>query len=97
MRPVNLADVEVAASVLMAVAPEERATLMADLIRRADAADQYRQQSQHPHPAFGTGTLMAAAQAFDRAPRPSSLARDALRAYAVVIAALIAHSTHHNS
>lgn len=93
MRPVNLADIEVAARVLMALAPEERVGVMADLIRRADTAERYRKQSRRAHPAFGTGTLMSAAQVFDAAARPLSLGRDELRAYALVIAALIAHDT----
>ncbi len=97
MRPVSLADIEVAASVLMALAPQDRAQRMVALIRRADAADLHRQQSRRPHPAFGTGTLMSAALAFDRAPRPASLSRDALGAYAVAIAGLIAHNTDHIS
>lgn len=94
MRPVTLADIEVAARVLMAVTEQDRPKLMAELITRATVADRHRQQVRRPHPAFGTGTLMSAAQGFATAPRPLCLADDELCAYALVVGALIGFRTY---
>lgn len=94
MRPVNLADIEVAARVLMAVEEDDRPKTMADIIARADVADRWRRKLHRPHPVYGTGTLMSAAQAYSKAPRPLCIARDELYAYAVVIEALVARRTH---
>lgn len=88
MRAVQLADIEAAARVLMAVPVVERAGTMASLLQAADIADRYRKRLRRPHPHFGTGTLMSAAAKHAAAPRPARLTPDALQAFATVVAVL---------
>lgn len=97
MRPVQLADIEMAARVLMCRAPDARAVAMQKMISQAVAAEQFRQTEGKPHPAWGTGTLMSSAAQRTTAPRPSALCADALHAYAIVIQALLAHATYQTS
>ncbi len=91
MRPVQLADVEMAARVLMRSAPNKRAALMLDLIREAEIADAHRQQFGTPHMQFGTGSLLSRAARCDAAPRPPAMNRQVLDAYRAVIDALLSH------
>jgi hypothetical protein len=59
MRPVQLADLEIAARVLAAM--PARQSFIATLCKQADQADAYRKMHAKPHPKFGNGTLMSAA------------------------------------
>ena len=97
MRPVQLADIEIAARVLLQVAPEARLGVMQDMIQRAEAADRFRTATKRTHPQFGTGTLMSSAAHWQQAPRPAALGADALQAYSVVLAALLANASHQSS
>lgn len=94
MRPLHLADVEIAARVLALVEPDDRAQVMRDMIAKADLADAYRQLYRRPHPQFGTGTLMSCATRWAAAPRPAALGPDALQALNVVTRTLHAHLTY---
>ena len=91
MRPVQLADVEMAARVLMRSAPNKRAALMLDLIQEAKIADAHRQRFGTPHLEFGSGTLLSRAARCDAAPRSSAMNGQVLDAYRVVIDALLSH------
>lgn len=88
MRPVHLADIEVAARVLLTLAPHDRADQMAKLIANADVADRYRKRLGCPHPVFGTGTIMSAAASFRQAARPGQMDANTLDALVVVIKGL---------
>ena len=70
MRPVHLADIEVAARVLLAYPPAEQAAITSELIATANVADCYRKRVRQPHLTFGTGTIMSAAAHFHQAARP---------------------------
>ncbi len=94
MRPIQLADIEMAARALLPVAPDARLGVMQDMIRRAEVADRFRASTKRTHPQFGTGTLMSSAAHWQQAPRPAALGADALEAYFVVVAALLANSSH---
>ena len=94
MRPIQLADIEMAARALLPVPPDARLGVMQDMIRRAEVADRFRASTKRPHPQFGTGTLMSSAMRWSRAPRPAALGPDALHAYSVALAALRANSSH---
>lgn len=96
MRPIQLADVEIAARVLLRVAPDARAAMLASMIDQTQLADSYRQMHGTPHPQYGCGTLMSCAGHLDLAPRPWQLDIDALDTYAAVIAALMVHLSHQN-
>ncbi|MCA0202835.1 MAG: hypothetical protein LCH92_00715 [Proteobacteria bacterium] len=63
MRPVTLTDLAAAARVLLALPEQQRRAGMAALIAGAEAADRYRQTTGRLHPAYGNGTLLAAALA----------------------------------
>ena len=93
MRPIQLADIEMAARVLMRAVPTARHDLMQEIIKEATAADHFRQTHGMQHPCFGAGSLMSAAARHKAAPRPHALDRDALNAYAVAIA-LLADASH---
>ena len=93
MRPLGLADVEMAARVLMRVAPAARQNLMQQMIRQAEVADQFRLDHGRPHALYGVGSLMACAARHPAAPRPDALGSDALHAYSVALRALICRAT----
>jgi hypothetical protein len=94
MRPIQLADIEMAARVLIRVAPSARAAAIKTMIAQVEQANCHRHAHGLPHPQFGCGTLMSRAGRMDAAARPAHLGPDALDAYAVVIAALMAHQSH---
>jgi len=66
MQPVTLGDIAAAARVLLALPEPARAGAMRALIARARLADQTRRATGRLHPAYGNGTLMAAALAHPR-------------------------------
>jgi hypothetical protein len=67
MRPVTITDLNAAARVLMALPEPQRPAAMTALIARAAIADQHRRLTGRQHPAYGNGTLLAAALAHSRA------------------------------
>lgn len=95
MRPVHLADIDVAARVLLAHAPTARKDIMAELVAHADVADRYRKKFGRRHPAFGAGTIMSAAANFRQVPRPSQIDADVLDALGAVIKGLLDRRSHH--
>lgn len=97
MRPVQLADIETAARVLMLLAPDARPAAIQVMIAQTEVADQYRQANDRPHPRFGMGTLMSSAARWHAAPRPAALGADVLHAYCTVLNALRDHAAHHAS
>lgn len=97
MRPVQLADLEVVARVLLLLDPAARPALMARLIQQAARADQHRIATGQPHPHYGTGTLMSAAGAYRKAKRMQGLGRDELDAMRCAINGLIGDTADHIS
>ena len=93
MRPVQLADVEMAARVLMLSPPEARAVVMRNLIAETVQAEAYRQLHGIPHPQFCVGSLLSRAMRFQAAPRPAAFDADTLHAYGAVFAALSAYQS----
>ncbi len=91
MRPVQLADIEAAARVLLCCAPKGQPALAAQLIAQADLADTYRKRLRKPHVVFGTGTLMSAASRHPQTGRLESFDKSNLDAFASVIKALQCH------
>lgn len=73
---------------LLKVPPALRQVEMVDLCARADIADRYRKGLRRLHPAYGDGTLMAAAMGQGLAPRPSAVTADSLSCLHIVIAVL---------
>ncbi|MCW1934316.1 DUF7742 family protein [Pararhodobacter zhoushanensis] len=90
MRPVTLTDLAAAARVLLALPKAQRAAGLAALIARARTADQHRRDTGRNHPAYGNGTLLAAALAHPRAEPQSPGGVDYLMCLAQVIDALLA-------
>jgi hypothetical protein len=95
--PVQLADIEVAARVLLATDPVRHDTVLSEIIARADAAERYCKKAGRPHPSFGGGTVMSATASYPKTPRVSFLADADLRAIACVINGLLANSSYKNS
>ena len=88
MRPVHLADIEVAARVLLAYPQSAHNGIMSELIKRADVADRNRKRWRKPHPMYGAGTIMSAAAHFRQAARPSQIDANTLDALGAVIKGL---------
>ena len=63
MRPVTLTDLSAAARVLLALPEDRRAAALGALLARAECADRHRHATGQAHPAYGNGTLLAAALA----------------------------------
>lgn len=89
MRPIGLGDLTAAAGALAAVPHGRRAALMAILLAEAETADRFRRRHGRPHPAFGNGTLMAAALARPQT-RLAPGAPDGLEALAQALDAVLA-------
>lgn len=62
MRPVLPGDVRAAALALVALPRATRDAALAAIFARAEAADRYRKRLGRVHPAWGDGTLAAAAR-----------------------------------
>lgn len=63
MRPILPGDVRAAALALLPVPLAARDAALARIFARAEAADRYRKRLGRVHPAWGDGTLAAAARA----------------------------------
>lgn len=94
MRPVQLADIEAAARVLLPLPASERKGRMTQLLAQAHTADRYRQTTGRPHSGFGVGTLMSAAASFPKSSRHSQFTQNELHAFAIVINALLAQQSN---
>lgn len=97
MRPVQLADIEMAARVLLAHDPGDRVGVMAGLLHKADTADHYRKRTKKQHPSFGCGTLMSAAAGYRQAGRPAQIGPETLSALRIVIESLLADRNDQNA
>ncbi|SFR41526.1 hypothetical protein SAMN04488005_1658 [Yoonia tamlensis] len=72
MRPVQLADLEIAARVVAAQPAPARRAMVKLLCDQADMADIYRLGCGLAHPKFGTGTLMSAAMKHPQPVKPAT-------------------------
>ncbi len=89
MRPVNIADLEAGAMVLLAVPAACRANLARSLCDIATEADQYRRTMQVPHPVLGTGTVMSAASLYKKALRSSCPSHEYLSCVHILVTELL--------
>ena len=80
MRPVQLADIEVAARVLCGVAANERHAEAEAICQRAKIADKFRKRMGRPHPELGSGTIMSAVRGYPQVARPDQLTPEYLDA-----------------
>lgn len=93
MRPVHSGDVMAAARALLPVPPPERQGYALSLVREAEEAEQYRQDTGCAHPDWGDGTLQARALA-DAPPKAPLFGDPAfLHCHLVVIETLLARQT----
>ncbi len=89
MRPVTMTDLAAAARVLLALPEARRAAGITALLARADCADRHRRTGGGVHPAYGNGTLLAAALVHPQADPATPGAADYLECLALVIDALL--------
>lgn len=89
MRPVTLTDLAAAARVLLALPDPARPAAMRALIARAELADRHRRATGRQHPAYGNGTLIAAALAHPRRDPPAPGDTDYLACLACALDALL--------
>ncbi len=92
MRRVLHGDVTAAARALLAVSAAARDPLLTRLFAEADAADAHRRTTGHPHPQFGTGSLMSAALCHPVAREPCLDDPDYAACMAAVFQALAARA-----
>ncbi|MTI03583.1 hypothetical protein [Roseibium sp. RKSG952] len=71
MRPLLHGDVSAAARVLLALPQSERDRICTEMITEAELADQHVAQTGKLHPAYGNGSLMAAARTRTLADEPA--------------------------
>lgn len=95
MRPVNLADIEAGALVLMAVPAADRAAVARRLCARAAIADRHRIRTKAAHPRHGTGTLMSATQRYRTVPRHAADPSEFLFSLKIMVDALCACALDH--
>ena len=88
MRPIGLCDLDDAVRALLAVPPSDRAATAARIVARASVADRYRKRLGRRHPAWGDGTLSAAARSAALGARSGHCGPDYRRALMLVLAAL---------
>lgn len=88
MRAILATDLDIAARAVAAVPEAQRAALVARLLDRAHAGDKWRKATGRAHPAFGPGTLAAAAAGLPLAPAPRRFDPAACAALATVIAGI---------
>lgn len=66
MRPIYPGDLDLVTRTLLACDARNRRALAQRIVQQAQTADRYRKRLGKPHPAFGTGSLISAAQGFPR-------------------------------
>ena len=71
MRPILHSDVRAAARVVLAAPAAAREQTCARLLQETDWADRFTKRLGKPHPFWGNGTLLAAAQRYPLAPEPT--------------------------
>jgi hypothetical protein len=97
MRSIGLADIEVAARVLMCVPSAQQANVIRQLLSDAHVADKYRKRLRRMHPQFGTGSLMSAAQAHPCAKRFETIGDDEISVFQIIFNALEEKATYHKA
>ena len=95
MRPISLADLEVALRMVLAVPEHARADAARRLLAEAEAGEVHRNATGLAHPEFGSGTLMSAALRHPLAPRPAAYDRRVLSVLSILINAIDARGIHH--
>ena len=95
MRPVQIADLEVAVRVLLQADAKVRALLISRICDEAMIADKYRKKLGRQHPAFGNGTLMSAAARYNAVGRPAACDAEYLSCLSQIIERLLTNSGHH--
>ena len=71
MRPVLHSDVIAAARAVLAAPEALRANICARLLQEADWADRFTRRLGKPHPLWGNGTLLTAAQRYRQVAEPT--------------------------
>lgn len=90
MRPLLHGDVAAAARVLLALPEAMRTPRIRRLFRESALADQHRRTSGTAHPTWGSGSLMSAANRFQKAPEPGFENADYCRCWVLVLQESIA-------
>ncbi|SFS08150.1 DUF7742 family protein [Yoonia litorea] len=88
MRPVTLADLEVAVRAIVRHPQEDREAFAVKLLGDAAIADSFRAKTGKLHPSFGAGTLMSAAMQHPLAARPEWAKPETLAALGFVLKGL---------
>ncbi len=88
MRRVGLMDLHHAARAVQVVPEDARLAFVGTLLWRAHVADKYVRHFSSIHPAWGDGSLRAAAQAHPQAPYGLPGSADLRRCYLLVLEAL---------
>ena len=94
MRPILLIDLDMAARMLQATAPAQRARRAQQLCLQAHAADKYRKRFGFPHATFGDGSLYSCAALAKGGHGPQAITADYLGCLAHVVAALRGRNLH---
>lgn len=89
MRPLTHGDLVAAACAVLSLRPEDRESGIARMIAQAEAADRFRRRNGRAHPAWGNGSLMAAALMRPRAREPFLDDREYCACLALVIDVLL--------
>ncbi len=97
MRPVTLADLEVAARALLALPQRARRAAARAMLAEAEAADRHRQATRSLHPAFGDGTLMSVAMRRPLAARPSALDGASVSVFVLLLNEIDQWMQHHEN
>lgn len=97
MRPIALADLEVALRALLAAPPDARKLLARRLLADAETADQYRCDTGLLHPVLGSGTLMSAAMCHPLAQRPAEYDTSTLAVFLSLISVIREITAHHEN
>ncbi|MBL4811324.1 MAG: hypothetical protein JKX69_02950 [Rhodobacteraceae bacterium] len=88
MRPLLPGDLDAAVRLALPLRADQRAGALRLLLQQADTADRYRKRLGRAHPAYGDGSLMAAAQGGARLPLPAYCNRAYCTTLASVLAAI---------
>ncbi len=94
MRPLLHGDLVAAARALLAVPAAGRDAAMASMLAAADRADRYRKSFGRAHPRHGTGSLMAAAGAWQQPPEPGLDDADYIACLLCALAAIQGRREH---
>ncbi|MEO1638672.1 MAG: hypothetical protein AAFU41_05435 [Pseudomonadota bacterium] len=94
MLPLQFADLEMGLRAVLAVDDQVQEAQARCLVSEAHESHVHRAATGRPHPAYGNGTLYAAALASGAVARPAALGPAELRALQRLIAALLSAAEH---